>query len=400
MASLNPAPLPSQRLRIAVLNRHFSATGGGAERYSMALVEQLAAHHEIHVFAQHIEHTWPGVSYHLIAKPLNRPRWLNQLWYATATWWATRKGFDVVHSHENTWHGNVQTVHVLPVKYNLFHGRRGWAYAMRWLKVLSSPRLMAYLGLERSRFLLDSPRTVVLTSQTLVAQTLHAYPACKDAIRVITPGVDRVHGPASDDARAAARQKLGLPEFGQCILFVGNDYRKKGLEALLTALRQLPEQCYLAVVGNPVQVPFFKAQALAEGVNERVYFLGSLADTTPAYAAANCLAHPTHEDTFAMVVLEAMAHGLPVVVSAEKYCGIAGLLLHGREALLLVNPLDSDALAGALLQLTGDSHLSARLQSAGLVFAARHQWSALAQQQADIYLAMAAQNQKQATVAC
>jgi UDP-glucose:(heptosyl)LPS alpha-1,3-glucosyltransferase len=123
-----------------------------------------------------------------------------------------------------------------------------------------------------------------------------------------------------------------------------------------------------------------------------VYFLGSLADIAPAYAAASCLAHPTHEDTFAMVVLEAMAHGLPVVVSAEKYCGIAGLLRHGRDALLLENPLDSDALAGALLQLTGDIDLSARLQSAGLVFATGYQWPALAQKQADIYQALVAQN--------
>jgi UDP-glucose:(heptosyl)LPS alpha-1,3-glucosyltransferase len=41
---------PVKRLRIAVLNRVFAATGGGAERYSIAVVEQLAARHEIHVF--------------------------------------------------------------------------------------------------------------------------------------------------------------------------------------------------------------------------------------------------------------------------------------------------------------------------------------------------------------
>ncbi|MDD5472307.1 MAG: glycosyltransferase, partial [Sideroxydans sp.] len=113
---------PARRLRIAVLNRQFSATGGGAERYSMALVAQLAAQHEIHVFAQHIDHDVPGVSYHRVSKLVSRPRWLNQLWYAGVTWWATRRGFDVVHSHENTWHGQVQTVHVLPIKYNLFQG--------------------------------------------------------------------------------------------------------------------------------------------------------------------------------------------------------------------------------------------------------------------------------------
>ena len=62
-----------KRLRIAVLNRTFSPVGGGAERYSIAMVEQLASRHEIHVFAQEIDHSWPGVAYHRIAMPL-RPR--------------------------------------------------------------------------------------------------------------------------------------------------------------------------------------------------------------------------------------------------------------------------------------------------------------------------------------
>ena len=53
MSPLPPAQSAVQsRLRIAVLNRVFEATGGGAERYSIALVEQLALRHEIHVFAQ------------------------------------------------------------------------------------------------------------------------------------------------------------------------------------------------------------------------------------------------------------------------------------------------------------------------------------------------------------
>ncbi len=142
----------SRRLRIAVLNRTFSPVAGGAERYSIALVEKLAAKHEIHVFAQSIDHQWPGVSYHHVSMPLRRPRWINQIWFATLTWWATRRGFDVVHSHENTWHGQVQTVHVLPIKHSMFNGLDGWRRCARILKVLTSPRLLVYLLLERARY--------------------------------------------------------------------------------------------------------------------------------------------------------------------------------------------------------------------------------------------------------
>src|SRR5438445_5921870 len=129
MAAEAPA---SRRLRIAVLNRVFSRAGGGAESYSISVVEHLAGRHEVHVFAQQIGHEFPGVTYHRVPCPLKKPRWINQLWYAACTWWATRRGFDVVHSHENTWHGQVQTIHVKPVRSNLLAGRSGFALTLRW----------------------------------------------------------------------------------------------------------------------------------------------------------------------------------------------------------------------------------------------------------------------------
>jgi UDP-glucose:(heptosyl)LPS alpha-1,3-glucosyltransferase len=372
-------------LRIAVLNRQFTATGGGAERYSMALVEHLASDHEVHVFAQLVNHTWPGVTYHTVSQVLTRPRWLNQLWYATAVWWATRKGFDVVHSHENTWHGNVQTMHVVPVKYNLFHGLGGARLAMRCLKVLTSPRLLVYLMLEHYRLSAGTRGAVVLASETLRTQMLEAYPACQPAIQVVTPGVEHVHGAASAQEKSDARARLGLPKDGFCILFVGNDYRKKGLNALLAALQQLPASSFLAVVGNPAQAPHFKALAATTGLAHRVYFLGSLHDVTQAYLAADCLAHPTLEDTFAMVVLEAMAHGLPVLVSDARHCGIAALLQPGRDAIVLSDPHDSQEIAKAIAQFVQQPQLRQDLQTAGLKFAELHRWETSARQQALIY---------------
>ena len=383
-----PQPRAKQRLRIAVLNRVFSPTGGGAERYSIALVEQLASRHEIHVFAQQIDHQWPGVTYHKVSFPLTKPRWMNQLWYATATWWATRRGFDVVHSHENTWHGQVQTVHVLPVKYNLFHGRTGWRLAMRCLKVLTSPRLLAYLALEHARFSGRARRFIVVTSSTLMTCMAATYPDSARALRVLTPGVTMAGGIATRSLQVAARQRLGLPEAGHGILFVGNDFRKKGLETLITALRQLPDDTWLAVVGNPSQVREFRAQAKANGTLSRVIFLGALNDVSDAYVASDCLAHPTLEDTFAMVVLEAMAHGLPVVVSSARYCGVSGLLTHETNALILTDPRDSKALADAVRRIFQEPPLRQRLREAALGFASLHQWSAVAFQQEAIYFSV------------
>jgi UDP-glucose:(heptosyl)LPS alpha-1,3-glucosyltransferase len=288
----------ARRLRIAVLSRSFSAKAGGAERYSVAMVEQLAASHEIHVFAQSIEFAGnqglPGVSYHRISMPLRKPRWINQLWFATATWWATRKGFDVVHSHENTWHGNVQTVHVLPVKYNLFHGRTGWRLALRWLKVITSPRLLVYLWLESRRYAVQPGRAVVVTSESLLSIFAATFPQAANMASVITPGIDlpaRLPTPAD---RLAARRQLGLPLDQRCVLFVGNDFRKKGLQKLIEAMRLLQAEGYvpdlvLAVVGASAQLPQFRQQTERAGLDHRVFFLGGMADVSPAYRAADLL---------------------------------------------------------------------------------------------------------------
>lgn len=391
-----------KRLRIAVLNRTFSPTAGGAERYSIALVEQLAEKHDIHVFAQSIEHQWPGVTYHCVKMPLRRPRWVNQLWFATATWWATRDcsgsgaagGFDVVHSHENTWHGDIQTVHVLPVKYNLFQGRAGWRRALRWVKVLTSPRLLVYLGLERLRYAAQPGRSVVVTSDSLLSIFNASYPTASAMTTVITPGISLPDGPVSAAVRLDARQQLGLPAERPCILFVGNDFRKKGLPTLLEALRLLPDDVVLAVVGNALQLSDFRHQISQAGLTSRVFFLGTLSDIRLAYRAADCLAHPTLEDTFAMVVLEALAYSLPVVVSGANYCGISGLLEDEVNALVLDDPRDVVALSDCLRRVLGNEALKTKLVHAARAFAEKFEWRGIAAAQEKLYYAASAAKAK------
>jgi len=371
-----------KRLRIAVLTRVFSTAGGGAETYSIRLVEQLAARHEVHVFAQRVEHAWPGVTYHRVSSPLTKPRWVNQLWFAWKTERATRTGFDVVHSHENTWHGGVQTVHVKPGRGNLLAGRTGWRRAAAWLKIALSPRLIVNLWLEAARFRQRPGRHVVLASEALRAQVLAAYPEAASMMSVITPGVAL---PAAAPSRGEARRLLGVPQSGAMLLFVGNDYARKGLDALLCAMQHLPEGAMLMVVGNPDGIPAYKERARGLGLAERVHFLGAMKDVDLAYRSATLLVHPTLDDTFAMVVLEAMSHGLPVVVSGPAHCGISALLRSGRDALLLDEPRDDRKLAAAITRLLTDSRLAAELSAQGHVFAQAHSWEEAARRYEQLY---------------
>ena len=372
-------------MRIAVLSRNFSSTGGGAERYSIALVEQLAARHEVHVYAQKIAHSYAGVHYHTVSMPLERPRWINQLWFAYATWRETRNGFDIVHSHENTWHGNVQTVHVLPIKHTLFAAKHGVAKVLRWLKVCTSPRLLAYLWLEAMRYAPQVRRSVVLASGTLQTVMQGAYPAAGSAMQVIEPGVAAAPGACSAQAKQEARRLLQLPQAGRSLLFVGNDFRKKGLPVLLQALAQQPDDVWLAVVGQGEQDQAMRILAAELSVASRVHFLGALRDMTPAYQAADCLVHPTLEDTYAMVVLEAMAQGLPVVVSAKKYCGISAELTDGADALLLDEPESVAAVVRHVSNVLNHPATAAQLGNQAVAFAKQRTWARAAAQYEELY---------------
>ena len=90
-----------------------------------------------------------------------------------------------------------------------------------------------------------------------------------------------------------------------------------------------------------------------------------------------------------MVVLEAMSYGLPVVVSQEKYCGIAGLLTDQVNALILENPKDAVLLGELLLSIVSNAELREKLGKEALEFAENYTWMRTAQEQEQIYLKVA-----------
>ena len=91
-----------------------------------------------------------------------------------------------------------------------------------------------------------------------------------------------------------------------------------------------------------------------------------------------------------MVVLEAMAWGLPVVVSGVAYCGISGLLQDGVNALVLEDPQDARALAALLKRVLEERELKESLGKQARIFAKQFEWSGIATQQEELYWAVKA----------
>ena len=371
------------RLRVAVLARIFSTSAGGAERYCASLVKHLAPQHEIHVFAQDIRTQYPQVVFHHVPLFCRRPRWLNQIAFATYTWWQTRKGFDVVHSHENTWHGDVQTIHVLPFSYLWFVNRHGFNLLFKTLQLITSPRLLTYWVLEKLRMRHQLGRFLVAVSEPVKAVLNQDLKHKLEHICVISPGIEATHVHSSTE-KMQARLHLGLPMQGKCLLWIGNNAIKKGLPTLLEALAQLPHDIFLVIVGSAAPENKWRSQVAALGLDDRIFFKGVLDDMTLAYTAADLLVHPTLEDTFGMVVLEAMSHAVPAIVSSELYCGISAELTHLNNAWILQDPIDAKALEKAI-EKSLDSNTHEAMSQQAIAWAGTQDWPHLALAQEALY---------------
>lgn len=383
-------PLFDRRLRVAVLTRHFGRHKGGAENYAVSLAEHLADGHEVHVYCQSEFNQHPRIQTHVMGFGLTKPRWVNMLLYSAWTYAHTRQGFDIVHSHENVFHGNVQTFHVKPVTHNLFHGKQGLSLWLAWLKIILSPRLLSYLAVERARVSSPHKRLLIAASQLLkdlYAQTFKLNPA---DIQVLTPGVSMpsVSRQASDalTLKKEARQLLTLPADKHILLMVGHNYEKKGLGALLQALTHLGSDTVLAVVGDTSQIPIWRQKAQVLGVEDRVFFLGQQTHMEPVYLACDLFVHATLEDVFPIVVLEAMSRGLPVVVSPAPYCLSSNLLTHQKQAWVLSDPHDGQEIADAVTQIQTQSAFKDGLVNQAQTFVQAYSWDTLVASQKDMYL--------------
>jgi glycosyltransferase involved in cell wall biosynthesis len=147
---------------------------------------------------------------------------------------------------------------------------------------------------------------------------------------------------------------------GGALLCVAPVTREKGYDVLagaLAAVSELPWRC--VCVGRADD------RELVDALPDRVQLTGPLTgpDLSVAYAAADVLVLPSRRESFGMVVVEALARGLPVI--AASVGGVAealGALPDGRRPGVLLPPDDADALAGTLRRWLGDASLRSSLR--------------------------------------
>ncbi|MGH8581771.1 MAG: glycosyltransferase [Gammaproteobacteria bacterium] len=192
----------------------------------------------------------------------------------------------------------------------------------------------------------------------------HGFPAA----RVFHIG-NFVMSPPPIDAEqlAAVSRQLGVAAGDRLVLAVGRLHPVKGLDTLLRAYAQLraSEQAgvtRLVLVGAGPERAALECLAAELGIARRVHFCGWQADPSPYYRLADLLVSSSRQEALGNTILEAWAHGLPVVATATA--GTTELIRDGETGLRVpIN--DVAALAAALRALLADPGARARLGEAG-----------------------------------
>ncbi len=159
----------------------------------------------------------------------------------------------------------------------------------------------------------------------------------------------------------ADRASLTTPKDAPLLLAMGRLHDSKAHDVSLQALAELPE-AYLWIAGvGPLETQL-KAMAEALGVQGRVRFLGWRTDPSALYRAADVCVFPSRYEPLGNVVIQAWAHGLPVVAAASQG---PGSLIKTEQDGLLVPLNDAGALAEGVRRVLADPKLSAQFAGRG-----------------------------------
>ncbi|MDX9715216.1 MAG: glycosyltransferase family 4 protein [Dissulfurispiraceae bacterium] len=364
-------------MKVAMLIRCFVTTGG-AERYAVEVASRLAKKCELHVFAQEIGIEPPGIIFHKLSRIAQKPRYINQMHFSLQTA-NLRSSFDVIHSHERVNDFDVFTIHCPTFKGGYLGGLSTLAY---WWKSTThglSPRNTYYLCQEAKQFRKVAGRRFLAVSQHVMKDVINHYPLNETDFDIAYPGVDLdKFSPVSEYDKISARKRFGLKEDDLVVCFVGTEFERKGLGTLIKAMGLLKGSPLRLLVAGGGNSKSFLNMALCLGIKDKVHFAGMVSDVKSIYEASDLYVLPTLSDPCPMAPLEAMACGLPVVVSNAQITGVAEHMQHG-EAVLLNDPEDEIELADAL-RILQDPILRREYSSRGLSLVEQITWDETAHQ--------------------
>ncbi|GAA1762432.1 glycosyltransferase family 4 protein [Agromyces humatus] len=298
------------------LEQQFRALGATVERFTYSDARRGKA-----------ERPWPTTRWRARLAGGWRQVWFSTVGTRRAREFIATRPDAVVICHNSVMAGDIFINHGVLLALMRARGRSAW-------EIYRNPvHDFIYLR-DRIRYRGRTHRAVVALSQAAAAELRSTYGPVRPRIEVIPNGVDldRFHPPTPVERRAA-RELLHLGDDERVAMFLGHEFTNKGVSFAIQGLLHAESVLLLVVGGTDEIIAAGKAEAEANGVAERVLFLGPRGDPTPFLRAADLFVLPSASEENALVVLEALASGLPVIATPVGFApevivdGVNGFLV-------------------------------------------------------------------------
>jgi len=333
-------------MKIALVILHAYPARGGAERYTADLARALQARGEaVTIVCAEPAPKPPDVPViDLNVRGLTRSR-RYEAFLDLLDEHLRRAKYDLVHA-------------MLPVRQcDLYHPHAGIAAEQlkKWT-TLVNPRRQMMAAVEYELLHRNPPPTVLVLSDYLKRFVTRHYPKLPaDRMMRLFNGIDLHRFDIATTSRAATTDVR--PSVG---LIIAQDFERKGLKQTIEAAGRIgKDRLSLVVLGGDDAKPYLSQ---ARVCNAAVEFVG-VADPRPHYAAADFFVLPTRHDPCSLVVLEALAMGVPVI--STKFNGACEIMQDGVHGFVLDDPDNIDALTAAMTNML-DPARRARMRDACL----------------------------------
>lgn len=205
--------------------------------------------------------------------------------------------------------------------------------------------------LRDERAIVSALRVVICNSDLTARHAVELLGTPERAIRVVYYGIDAERFRRTTvEQKQQARRELGWDDRPWAVFMGAMGDARKGFDTLYNAWRSrvaLQEwDANLAVVGSGASLSAWQERAKLDGLEHRIVFMGFRSDVPRILSACDLMVHPARYEAYGLGVQEAIATGLPVLVSANA--GVAERYPTDLSELLITNPNDAGELADRL----------------------------------------------------
>lgn len=247
-------------------------------------------------------------------------------------------------------------------------------------RFLLNPQHAWLLTRNRLTYRLARHKRIVVVGSRLITELERWHGVSGEKVVHIPNGIDiQRFNPARCKERRRILTDLGIDPETRVVLFVGHTFEQKGLELAVRALALMATPATLLVVGDDYPGRF-RRLATHLNVGDRVHFAGRRDDMPDLYGAADAFVLPSRYESFALVCIEALATGVPVVV--PRIGGVEDYVVDGSNGFFVDR--DERAFAAALDRLLGDPALHAEMSASARLSTVPFSWKAIADRYLDL----------------